>query len=153
MTQKQLDVNLREKPRFPLYLHLNSADAFIHIDDFGLDLKNYLCGLISINGKILLDKDENNSSNDEKSLYLCSDLCGNMSILNKGLRLPVLREIIFKENESTIDSSAYSKVLWIETSDVVIHKIHLYIRNGLGETPSLKHCSLNCTLFIFPKYE
>lgn len=136
--------------RYPLYLYMQSADEYIQIDDFGLDFKDTMVGVFDISGSLAFVEKEALKTT-ERTLYLCSDLCGDQSILNNGLRLPVLRELSFKGKNNAVMSSSYSSPLWINTDGGVVRRIRLYLRDALGQTPSLERCFLKCTLLVWYK--
>ena len=135
------------RPTLTFYLDLSSSSNYILVSNFGIDLKDMMCGLLTLEGKIEL-KDKEELTNQQKTLYLCSDICEN-SIVSGALYLPILRKIKLDE-EGNVNMDV-NKVLWINTTVSVLRSIQLFLRNGLGEEASLSSCNLNCTLLVFPK--
>lgn len=109
-----------------------------------------MCGLFNVHGTLELN-DESNLSENEKSVFLCSDLCARESVL-AGVteKLPILRELQWNEKDEKIDMDI-SNVLWLDTRSGTVQFIHLYLRNHMNETPAVKSCMLKCTLLVFPK--
>lgn len=143
-------MNPERMDRYPIYLHINSEDEYIQIDDFGLDFKDTMIGVFDVSGNIGF-KEGSNLTEAQKTLYLCSDLCGDASILNKGLRLPILRELSLKGKSSIIVNTNYSSPLWLNTNQGVVRRVRLYLKDALGKTPSLKRCFVKCTLLVWYK--
>lgn len=133
-----------------LYLHMNGPDETIHISDLGIDLRGVMCGLIAVDGTLRLR--ETNPSTAEKRLYLCSDLCTSQSLISGGARLPILRQLCVDSTSHTICMDI-ANVLWLETPDLLVRNIRLYIKNGNGESISVQDCHLNLTILTFPKNE
>lgn len=138
-----------QSERFPLYLTLEGPDVTIHLDDFGIEMNNKMCGLFSLYGTLNL-RDFASLSSLKKRLFLCSDLVQNKSILSGGRRLPVLREIFLGSGTGKIQMD-FSKVLWLDTSDNVLRSVRMYITDGEGNIPAVAACSLTCTLLLFDK--
>ena len=132
-----------------LFLSLNKSEEYIHLDDYGILFENHLCSLFNLNGKINLSNREQLSS-AEKRLFICSDICSTEAVINGGIKLPALREISFKADGETVDTNL-SNLLWLEVKNKRLKKLRLFLLNALGQEPSLKSCTLNCTILTFKK--
>jgi len=137
----------KSKETFIFYLDLENEDKHILVSNFGIDLEKMMCGLLSVEGEMIL-KDSEFLSVAERNIYLCSDICEN-SIISGAIQLPILRKLKYSK-EGKVDMDL-NKVLWISTSHAVLRSIRLFLRNANGEAPSIESCNLNCTVLVFPK--
>jgi len=136
-----------EKERFTLYLSIKSSDYYTPIFEVTRDVRNMMCGLFNVNGKIVLKN--KNPSEEEKRLFLCSDLCASSSIVSGKTKMPILRQLIIEKNGNV--SMNIQNVLWLDTADKILRTVRLYITDGLDKIPSVEECVLECTVLVFPK--
>lgn len=144
--------------RHIFYLHTDKADSLLPVSGFGLDLRNYLCGLFSTHGTLTFSPNISLSEVRKMRCFLCSDVC-QLSILPNYIELPILRELIFKDlntdglgHVTASISHDYSQILWLDvTSSSEVRNIRLYLKNEQGKDLPLAACQLNSTLLTFPK--
>jgi len=136
-----------DKERFTLYLSIKSSDYYTPVFEVTRDVRDMMCGLFNVHGKIVLKN--KNPSKEEKRLFLCSDLCASSSIVSGKTKMPVLRQLVIEEDGSV--SMNIQNVLWLDTADKILRTIRLYITDGLDKIPPVEECILDCTVLVFPK--
>ena len=119
-----------------LYLETNGDS--IHDFPIPLDVEEYGCGIVELNGKII--------SKNKKSLYLCCNICEESYVGN--LKIPVIRMINRTKNGTV--NKPINKIIWLKVTRPQINSIHLYISDENGEIASVSDCKLNCTLLFIP---
>ena len=135
------------KERFTLYLSVKSTDYYTPLFEVSKDVADMMCGLFNVHGKIVLSNP--NPSEEEKRLFLCSDLCANSSFVSGKTKLPILRQLVVEE-DGTVRMNVQN-VLWHDTANRVLRSTRLYITDGMGNIPSFEYCCLECTILVFPK--
>ena len=104
-----------------------------------LEVKNYLCWVVEMSGKVNTFKGD---------LFLCFDICEE-SYMGENM-MPVLRSIKRKTNGMIIND--INHVIWLRVMRPHISNIHLYISDEFGEIKTVDNNKLNCTLlFVTPK--
>ena len=124
------------------------SDHYTPLFDVSKDVSDMMCGLFDVNGKIVLSNSEN-LSDDEKTLYLCTNLCASSSYVCGNAKLPVLRRLVVEEDGSV--NMNIHNILWLDTSSKVLRQVRMYITDSTGKIAAVDHCSLVCTVLAFPK--
>jgi len=136
-----------EKERFILYLSIKSSEYFTPVLEASRDVSNMMCGLFNVHGKIVLKN--KNPSEEQKRLFLCTDLCKSSSIISGRNSLPVLRQLVVND-DNTVNMNIQN-VLWLDTTDKVLTQIRTFITDGENKIPAVDDCCLECTVLVFPK--
>lgn len=136
--------------RIVFYLQLKAADEFIRISEGGdpVNFNDCMIGLFDVQGSVKLANP--NPDENEKRLFLCTDMCEKESVLDGGFKIHALRQLKFLADNQTIDMNLQN-VLWLDTVSANWLFCELYLKDGYGNTPSLASCNLSCTLLVFPK--
>ena len=117
-----------------LYLSC-SGDSVVYLPET-IEIDGYSCGLIEVQGRLITEK------KIFEPLFMCCDFCEDSFIDNN--KLPILRQM--KRNQSVVSTKDINHVIWVKVNRHSIRKIRLYICDKLGNVPSFKSGSLQCSL-------
>lgn len=135
------------------YLTMDSADVTLPVSALGLNLDRHICGLFSVNGKLVFTS----TPPPQQRYFLCSDICDQDSILTHSLQLPVLRELIITpsnidpSNKTVLFHHEFSQILWLDIKPTQLRNLRLFLRDDQGQTLPVADCLLQCTLLVFAK--
>ena len=119
-----------------MIIHLETnGDTTVNYE-IPLEYEGYGIGLVSIDGKIKIMKNED--------LYLCCDIIEESFIKNK--KLPILYPL-YRDETGFIDCPIYN-ILFLRIIRPSISSIRLYICDKKGNIVSLSKNYLKCTLLI-----
>jgi hypothetical protein len=122
-----------------LYFSMSTGDETFDLPN-SLVTNNYLCGVLSLSGKIPI----NSQTSKPSRLFLCSDFCQDSFVNNT--KLPVLCEIKFK-SKGTVSTNLFN-ISWLHILRPTIASVRLYICDEEGTPYSLAGGNLNCSLLF-----
>ena len=132
-------------------IHLETkGESFTNLPET-LDVYNYGCGVIQLQGKLNSQKksDEhrvNDEYHNNRDLFLCCDIVEDSYVGN--IKVPVLRH--FTRNGSGVIDTKIQNVIWLKVERTDISRIKLYLTDRKGEIVSFDKGHLTCTLLFIP---